>query len=182
MIRNKRLWCRISNTDYGYYLHTNKITTPSICVRTGGETLYCPLTTGSSKLHVRYNNTNYGVQSYIPVLNFQIYFSASTGAYGYNTSMQVRNISMSNSVSISKQIQIRAKTTGNSSTYTLSTMNAGATSASAGSASSFSPGSSTPGATFYVYIGGSLATSYSISTYGASGWQSKSYSIPTSYW
>lgn len=182
MIRNKRLWCRAGGTNNGYYLHTNKITTPSICVRTGGETLYCPLTTGSSKLHVRYNNTNYGAQSYIPVINFQLYSSYTSVAYTSHYSFSIRNISMSNSVSISKQIQIQMRVYQSSSSYTqwytMATLSAGATSASNYSVSSISiPSSADP--QYRIVIGGTQATSGTVVKYD---WRSFSYSIPTTYW
>ena len=178
MVRNKRLWCRVGNTNYGYYLHTNKMTTPSICVRIGNETLYCPLTTGSSKLHVRYNNTNYGAQNYTPTLNFQIYASYNGQAYSNYWTITIRNISLSNSVSISKQIQIQTRVYGNaySSWSTMATLNAGATSASG---SSYNISWAGANCQYRVVIGGTQATS---GTVAINGWRSFSYAIPTTYW
>ena len=183
MITKQYIGCRVGSTNYTYYLHTNKLTTPSICVRYGSNLRYCPLTTGSSKIHVRYGSTNYGAQNWTPRLNFRLIYRTSSAAYAANYSMYIDQVTMSNSVSINKQIQIQARIkAGSGSSYsswlTLTTLSAGATSASSGSASQTIQSQNAP--EYRIVIGGTQVSTGSFAT--VNNYKTVNYDIPSGYW
>lgn len=114
-ITAKKLWVKSSAaTPVGYYLFTTAITTPRVCVRAGGATLYCPLESGTAVTNVRVAGGTYKLVNYRPYFHFEIYLSQDTStAYRYGYTYQLRNIKFTNNkVTLAKAISIQARING----------------------------------------------------------------------
>ena len=97
--------------------------------------------------------------------------------------MYIDQVTMSNSVSINKQIQIQARIkAGSGSSYsswlTLTTLSAGATSASSGSASQTIQSQNAP--EYRIVIGGTQVSTGSFAT--VNNYKTVNYDIPSGYW
>lgn len=170
MITKHLIHCISGGTEYTYHLHTNKITTPSLCVYYG-QNLYCPtIAVGTGKLNFYYNGSNHQVLDKTPlaVITYNVVDDpqSSLSRYLYKTF----NISMSYSVTINNAIEVQIQS-GVSSWTTRITLSAGGTDAS------MTANTRLPYTNCRLKIG-----SWTSSTFSVLGNSNKQISIPEAQW
>lgn len=99
-----------SGTPVSFHLQTNKITTPSICVRIDNATRYCPLhALGSGILNVRYNNSIYSAVDIIPIAHIAYNVVDSPDSYNPRYLFKIFSIKMLSSCTINNAIDVQLK-------------------------------------------------------------------------